>query len=449
MSLISFLLGTALLALPAPISAFLPVARYAKDSTTSLQGLFGPYDPTATRKGKVNGDQTASFEPVSFNEDTGTQKLPEITDETEDMSIPPILIERERGTGIGGDGGAVYDVNRLKNNLLQETMLAYKQELFRLLNSPVSTEQEIVEKLAALVQASAVRTTTDSNLLDGTWGLAYRSKWSRVSDLRRNVDMKTQKRIAQEKPPMMQRVSGKESLFRTTQRKYCLEELEDDEDPYMVENRYLLGGILTKCQTFAVRGLTRQSLRLNLLRTQWLFLGKTIMKRNQEFEAGGPLDLQFIHTDVDLCIVAESSDGFTVYTKNEEWLNPTKRLTRKVRFAGASVRSAFGRIWPFRRRRRRSAVDMEDPIIREIYGDSSQLRVLKLGDLGSDNDHAWDGIADPFVHLSANERQKVLKAMNVRQIERAGNKRLSKSRRERFFRRLFRRRTYFRKPKDL
>ena len=70
-------------------------------------------------------------------------------------------------------GGHVYDVNLFKRNLLQDTMVAYKAELFKLLNSPRSNEQEISDKLSALVEGSPVRTTSDSNLLEGTWALAY------------------------------------------------------------------------------------------------------------------------------------------------------------------------------------------------------------------------------------------------------------------------------------
>ena len=89
----------------------------------------------------------------------------------------PALRRQEEDIGIGGKGGLVYDVNRLKRNLLQETMTAYKEELWDLLAD--GDDGEIVEKLLALVQASPVRTTTDSNLLDNKdeWFLAYRSQY--------------------------------------------------------------------------------------------------------------------------------------------------------------------------------------------------------------------------------------------------------------------------------
>ena len=88
-------------------------------------------------------------------------------------SILDKVKEQTISEGIGGQGGHVYDVNLFKRNLLQDTMVAYKAELFKLLNSPRSNEQEISDKLSALVEGSPVRTTSDSNLLEGTWALAY------------------------------------------------------------------------------------------------------------------------------------------------------------------------------------------------------------------------------------------------------------------------------------
>jgi hypothetical protein len=91
-----------------------------------------------------------------------------------------------------------------------------------------------------------------------------------------------------------------------------------------------------------------------------------------------------------------------------------------------------------------------DPILQEYEYDAATLRVLKLGDLSDTDDEAWDGVQDPFVHLSAMERQKVLKTMNFKEIEKAGNRRLGKSWRQSWTQRLFgRKKTYFKRPGDL
>jgi hypothetical protein len=76
------------------------------------------------------------------------------------------------------------------------------------------------------------------------------------------------------------------------------------------------------------------------------------------------------------------------------------------------------------------------------------LHATKTGDTGED-DEAWEGKDDPFVHLSADERQLAMKEMNMRQIELAGNQRLLKSKRESWLRRMIPTRRSFRKPRNL
>jgi hypothetical protein len=47
---------------------------------------------------------------------------------------------------------------------------------------------------------------------------------------------------------------------------------------------------------------------------------------------------------------------------------------------------------------------------------------LRLGDFGDDEDEeAWEGDEDPFVHLSADERQIILKSMSIEEITEAGS----------------------------
>ena len=46
---------------------------------------------------------------------------------------------------------------------------------------------------------------------------------------------------------------------------------------------------------------------------------------------------------------------------------------------------------------------------------------LRLGDVGDSQDEAWDSDEDPFVHLSADERQKIMKKMSIEEITEAGS----------------------------
>lgn len=63
-------------------------------------------------------------------------------------------------------------------------------------------------------------------------------------------------------------------------------------------------------------------------------------------------------------------------------------------------------------------------LLRRVYADKeSKLMALRLGDVGDskDDDEAWDGDEDPFVHLSADERQEIMKQMSIEEITEAGS----------------------------
>jgi hypothetical protein len=357
--------------------------------------------------------------------------------------------------GIGGDGGFSYDVNSLKRNLLQETVRAYKRELYNLLTSPASTEQAITEKLGALVQASPLRTTTDSNLLDGTWALAFQSKYATYVDLKRvrptKFTRKQQQQASSSSAPQSssrRRVGGKESLVVAKQRTFCLEHVRDDDDASVVDECYY-AGVIRRARRYRVGALTRTSLVLQYCRaTEWFLFSKRVLVQREKHVLSE--DAQVVYVDGDLCILARKDyPNFYVYTKDKAWLNNQQRTKRKLRFLWATFKLyVLDKIMPKKVTAYPSAQD--SPILQEIQIDSAKLRVLKLGDLRTTGDESWDSLSDPFVHLEADERQRVLKAMNVRQIEIAANQRISKSRREKWFQRLFqRRKTYFKKPRGL
>lgn len=364
------------------------------------------------------------------------------------LSNQTLQFRNETIPGIGGDGGIVYDVNRLKRNLLQETIREYKRELWYLLQSPSSTEEAIADKLSALVESSAVRTTTDSNLLDGTWTLAYTSKFATVEGLRavrprfplrsRLRKRRQEQDAAAPLTPVQRRRGGKERLLSTRQRTFYLEDLEEDEDPHILDERRWLGGLLTRQRRLTVGGLTRQSLLLERLTTEWCFMGRKVASTEDEKTA----DVQVVYLDVDLAILAEAgSPLFYVYTKQDAWIDPRLRTRRKLRYL---LDAAKGLV--FRKGKEVSVINWRSPeehvnqILLQIEADNARLRVLKLGDVENRDDESWDGLSDPFVHLSADDRQTVLKTMNVRDIAKAGNKRLAVSKRERWFQALLRRR---------
>lgn len=430
----SFLLLGVLLS---PTVSFLSPLECHRPSTQ----LYGLFRKTGKVKAPINGDPSASFGSTASSPSN-------VTDSSTVLSGNETRRNESDVTGIGGMGGVVYDVNRLKRNLLQETMQAYKSELWDLLLA--GEETAIVDKLAELVQASPVRTTTDSNLLDGSWCLAYTSKQASVADLKYLMDRRS---VLTRAEPVVSGSISLPSLWKTRLRTFHLEEVEDDEDAHVVdETRF--AGCLSRTRRSAITGLTRNSLRMHPLSTEYSAFGQVLLKRKPDSKTDVADFQQVVYCDVDLCIVAPEGDpeqSFQVYTKNAAWLDPKQRFRNKVRSMLSSIRGFVSTpVRWLRPKNRRSTSDGRDLILREIQADdSAKLRVLKLGDVSDKDDEAWDGLADPFVHLSAEERQEELKKMNLRQIARAGNSRQSKSWRDRMLQRLFRRRkTYFRKPDD-
>jgi hypothetical protein len=412
-------------------------------------------------------------------------------------------------------------------------MNAYKAELYHILNSPMSTEYYILTKLAALVQGSPVVTTTDSNLMDGSWTLAYQSKHSFVQDLRKlpldliirrdrrstitttsssisssrsgSIAAGTAERIKEhykKMRPAMRRRSGKEVVTRH-RRIFGLETLKEDEDPYVLDETSYFGGLFGKQKTYRVQSLTRSSLRLTPVSRQYLFFG-TRLGSGKQFSSLAPkvfntVDMRIIYSDGQLCIIANDNGQSTtstnsgssksnkkdqttykVYTKHEAWTNTNQRLRRKIRFIASFVKFALYHLVPGRHaddvygvytgqeqqrdmfiKNSKDSGLLEDPIVKEIRFDSSaRLRVLRLGSPGavtgdddaddnssnntsnggglrssrkrSKENASWEGMEDPFVHLTADDRQKLLKQLSVGQVEQAGNKYRSKTIRDRW-----------------
>jgi hypothetical protein len=124
---------------------------------------------------------------------------------------------------------------------------------------------------------------------------------------------------------------------------------------------------------------------------------------------------------------------FSVYTRNDAWTARAQRVKRKMRLVGSLLQAAKGLVvtikdkltfvYLFRRNNRGKSVEEEPPRVLTLVTSKSgtKLKVLKLGDSGSE-DAAWEGEEDPFVHLSADERQKLLKTMVVKAVQMAGKK---------------------------
>ena len=61
-------------------------------------------------------------------------------------NIKPHFVEGKAAVGIGGNDGFVYDVNKLKRNLVQESVRGCKQELLVLLGDGRQSESSFTSK---------------------------------------------------------------------------------------------------------------------------------------------------------------------------------------------------------------------------------------------------------------------------------------------------------------
>ena len=63
-------------------------------------------------------------------------------------------------------------------------------------------------------------------------------------------------------------------------------------------------------------------------------------------------------------------------------------------------------------------------LLSRVYDDKeSKLMALRLGDYGdttAEDETAWEGKDDPFVHLTGDERLDIMKQMSIGEIKKAG-----------------------------
>lgn len=346
-------------------------------------------------------------------------------DDAESKDIPPV--------GIGGKGGTVYDVNKLKRNLVQAMVEDYKNKLLDDLGKPSADFSAVEDKLASLVQSNAVKCTTDSNLLDGKWTFAFGSRQSAsaLMDPNRFNIAARRTSLTQVKP-----TAKVEGPFRASSRTFFLEDMDEDEDAHVLDHTQYLGGVVDKVRRYNVTRLTRTSMNLDLCYEQIYLFGKRV--RDKEVQEK-PVDLRILYVDNDLC-VSTSNDlavsPFHVYTKSDAWVGRSQRRKRHVRYVLGTMRRLRDSILAivFLRRRLWSVLTTKkapddsapDRILVDFDDESKRLTVLKLGDLENDA-QAWEGEDDPFVHLSADERQEKLKKLRLRDIQKAADRQMRRN----------------------
>mmetsp|Transcript_18843 Transcript_18843/g.27862 ORF Transcript_18843/g.27862 Transcript_18843/m.27862 type:complete len:523 (+) Transcript_18843:126-1694(+) len=349
--------------------------------------------------------------------------------------------------GIGGKGGVTYDVNKLKTNFVQKAVAAYKDQLWELLGTPDASQAAIEEKIAALCQANPVSTTTDSNLLEGKWEFVFSSK--KPAYVLLDPDRFS---IGYEKGIVGDIVG----TTRGSSRLFILESLEVNQNPYVVDEKP--SGIFDRKRHYSVSSLTRTSLGLDLQRCTWNLFGIPFWSRQSIDDASNPVDLKILYVDSDICISVEQNmnQPFTIYTRSDAWITRAQQLKRKWRKIRAlatklKIRSRVMRLRTRLRTRLRKESTREDSdgaAWIDYDADSGTVRLIKLGDFDYPNDPAWEGEADPFVHLPADERQQLIKSLEIGEIQAIGKKQqklLEKMRRKKL---IFSRERTFNKPTD-
>lgn len=187
---------------------------------------------------------------------------------------PYIQIAKDEIVGIGGKRGYTYDINKLKKNLVQTSVKQFKKDLLQLLiNNPTKYSKRkrrqilqqklnIEEKLAALISSNPVATTTDSNLLEGTWELAFSTNNAvEILDEARFIYSRKDQNVKQTKASQNWKLNasagGKlENPLHTFQRVICLEDLDNDEDPFMMDTISLFRGLWTIQRFYDVVGVS-------------------------------------------------------------------------------------------------------------------------------------------------------------------------------------------------
>ncbi len=191
-------------------------------------------------------------------------------------------------------------------------------------------------------KVNPVTTTTDSNILDGDWEftLAIESTPIIRESLRfalKNPYHTITKKHQQPStttslgsPFRFKKHQTYENVVRESKRHINLENLQDDEDPYILDSTSYYNGLFRVDTLYKVVGLSRTSVELAVTSmTKYLF-DKEIRRKGTDKFAGLTVTIQFLYLDTDFCIATSSNQGLEgplhVYTKSNVY-----RSRRKVR----------------------------------------------------------------------------------------------------------------------
>lgn len=443
------------------------ITSFSNENSIEESSLTRPYSDPNRNSIKIN-DQVLHEDREEENISTSGQQL--------------INESNEKNIGIGGKDGLVYDLNKLKKNLVQEAVRQSKKELlsvFLSVSDSQSTTQKpwddlIEDKIAALVDANPVATTTDSNLLEGQWCFSFvsdnASKILNETRFRNNEQNQgTSKMVSPPKgiPWAWHHQSGKtDNPFQSVTRLIYLENLEDNERPYLEDHISYLYGLGSVIRKYEIIGLSRTCLKLEQKSSALHIGGKLVRSMFKQQESAPPIEIHVLYLDSDLCISMNGKESLEVYTKSELWMNSTRKTRQIMLTLGRSLCSIES---PFRIRRKAFSLlrsirgstkdepvsrverkEINSTLLRQEYNidEDSKLTVLRLGgdDKSSKDDQAWPPDEDPFIRLSYKERKKVLNNKTLKDIQEIGRKEKQRAKKKKKTR--SRKQKKFKRPQD-
>jgi hypothetical protein len=204
--------------------------------------------------------------------------------------------------------------------------------------------------------------------------------------------------------------------------------------------------------------LTRKTLQLHpTFKTTTFFGTQGSTKFVQDDSNAIPIfELQIIYLDSDImmCMIGGDESNLAIYTKNEDWIE-----ARRQNLASTTVsyllsfesrlhlRRKFSRFFGKKEKKLSdvgllSEEEYKKLLLRRFTDSESTLTALRLGEYRfNEEEFAWEGKDDPFVSLSADERQELIKKMSIGEIKKAGyiQKKIAKRRKDSVKRRSFNR----------
>lgn len=166
------------------------------------------------------------------------------------------------------------------------------------------------------------------------------------------------------------------------------------------------------------------------------------------------LQIIYLDSDIMMCMIGGDESNLAIYTKNENWIEARRQnlasttLSYLLSFESPlHLRRKFSRFFGGKQKTLSdvgllSEEEYKELLLRRFTDSKSTLTALRLGEyMFNEEEFAWEGKDDPFVSLSADERQEIIKKMSIGEIKQAGyiQKKIAKKRKDPIKRRSFNR----------